>query len=1037
MPETIITHFSDMKVSSPNPGVLLFDDAVPKTSIKLSAEQKGLQKQITALIQSNFGKQLARDTESQRLVAVFIVLLNLDWNTASNISVGYRCFRLFQLSKEGKLITCKGEYKNRNKEIKLVGMDNYQTTTCYLDALIVSLFYNTSSFDFLLDSSHDPNLSPEFQQQIERLKIALRLIVNMLRAGDHINVNIMYQLLLVLNSLGCDMVLSGKQQDSLQAFEFLAESLSLPLLTLKLDIIHSGKLNVNDDLRLIGERSLLISIPTSSGSLESSITLEECLNSYFNNSITVRRHIDQKMSMSALSSTPNYGNVMLQKLKETTLDISESATDSKESLISTSLNELEEYERVGILTSSSSHLPIARPQSPVYTSHIRTTPQSTGSELSDIAIGEMEAITPERSTSKESTVGDDSLIRVDESNSIIDFSPTGSRIGNTPLHTISSSTMTTTNDNSPFATNTDIDTLNSNSVVGSFRNVNEKLERQRTRSSTLVSVLNNVQASNPTKITRRSSSISNAEVSLPAWMYLQLLPYYTDPEVKLTVENHEEFYRRRISRSKTIESAQLDPSMTGKENGRELLNENPTSEEESYFNQRYANKRPVVPICLKRYTWNERGKSVKINRKVTIPEIIRYPYFIAEDKTKPGFVDFKRSYDHKAPRGSFMLVLQSCVCHRGNSINSGHYVSIVRKKKFDISAITSNNSTTTSSEWIIFNDMEIGKDKAKTCTFEEAMEAENPYVLFYEIFEIKRDNYDIPSGAKASYWVRKPSVVSGLSGLSDNTLQEESSDTGSSTKHVMHLSLAGLALSKSKSKGINSEIDDVLDDYYWYDSTSLNHVSEGGNQANSNSFATQTSQKTGQSNMNEFPSSINSTSNSANGSSESSVQPSIHDQSTDGVPQVHVMEINESETTGTSVDCSMNGNIEYISDSQDEIKVLKPNAIKNPKAGSLLNILGSSKSKTDQKSVHSVKSSSTIKDEKANPVERKATLTKPRPVRPLSMQFSRPSKHEAKARPISYIGSKNSTPDPEKTGKKKSASESKVSVRKFLKKVFN
>ena len=115
MPETRITHFSDMKVSSPNPGVLLFDDAVPKASIKLSAEQKGLQKQITALIQSNFGKQLARDTESQRLVAVFIVLLNLDWNTASNISVGYRCFRLFQLSKEGKLITCKGEYKNRHK----------------------------------------------------------------------------------------------------------------------------------------------------------------------------------------------------------------------------------------------------------------------------------------------------------------------------------------------------------------------------------------------------------------------------------------------------------------------------------------------------------------------------------------------------------------------------------------------------------------------------------------------------------------------------------------------------------------------------------------------------------------------------------------------------------------------------------------------------------------------------------------------------------------------------------------------------------
>ncbi|GMM48309.1 hypothetical protein DAPK24_049070 [Pichia kluyveri] len=935
-----------MKLPSDYPGVFLFDDNSTKSNIKLSNDRKNLHKQIIQLIQINLGKSVSNDIENQRLISVFIILLNLDSNNNSNILLVYKYFRLFKLSIDGKLITCKGEYKNNSKSIQLIGMDNYKNTTCYLDSLIVSLFYSNSSFDFLLDNSIDPNLSDDFQIEINKLKIIMRFIVNLLRSGEHINTNIMYQLLLVLNSLGCDMVLSGKQQDSLQAFEFLAESLSLPLLTLKLDIIHNGKLNVSDDLRLIDERCLLISIPTSSSSLDLPVTLEECLNTYFNNSITVRRHIDQRMTLSHLnflndsnlssnipppissnesSEIPLEDSSLLLSSSPSPLSALSISNNNEEDLNSTTSNnedEINQYEKLGILTYNTTNKLKSLESINTTTDTIPTTPQQSSS-----AIFNSSMITPSSGSDSFKNIPYRSNTPPIETttNSIINFSP---NITNPNISTSNSnSTPTSTPTPTPF------DSLNR---IGSFRTVNQKLERQRTRSSTLASVLNNVQLINPTRLTRRSSSISNTEVSLPAWMYLQLLPYYTDPEIKLTVENHEEFYRRRTSRSKTIDSIQANTNTNTNTTPKndESINQIPNN---SYFNQRFNNKRPVIPICLKRYIWNERGQPIKINRKVTIPEIIKYPYFIAEDRTKPGFVDFKRSFDHKAPRGSFMLVLQSCVCHRGNSTNSGHYVSIVRKRQYS-SSITNNSNN---NEWIIFNDMEIGKDKAKTYTFNEVMEKETPYILFYEIVEIKHDGYQTPIGGKDLYWNRKQSIISGISGNSEQTLQlnEESSslfDKESITKHVMHLSLAGLNLSKSKSRNLG-EFNDVLDDYYWYDDFKKSNL--GSN--------------------------ISSISNSHFNSNSNLSREKSNDEST----KINVIEINPNDSSmnnssigNSSINNSIkSGEIEYIEDSTNDLPIdpfnkNDNNIIKTP----------TKKSFGELKSIYSSKSVGTIKDNENN-----------------------------------------------------------------------
>lgn len=1042
-------------------GVLLFDDAIPKAHVKLSTERKALFKQIILLVQTNLGKMISRETENQRLISVFIILLNLESNTHTNANLVYKYFRLYQLSMDGKLITCKGEYKNKNKDIQLIGMDNYSKTTCYLDALLVAMFYSNPSFDYLLDKSIDPNLSPAFQNQIDRLKIILRLIINLLRSGEHIIVNIMYQLLLVLNSLGCDMALSGKQQDSLQVFEFLAESLSLPLLTLKLDIIHTGKLNVNDDLRLIGERSLLISIPTSSSSLDSSITLEECLNTYFNNSVTVRRHIDQKLNMSVTAlgksrlqhnnnSNSNNGNgngnvntsicssnnsSSNNILNNIINQACESACNSEESSIENK-TDIDEYEKMGILKSANSILTQIPSSSPM----INTTSSSISTSITTPYSSQLQStpdpisITPQGSASpynviytlneSQNTTTKSTLIRTPSNpdSSVLDFE---SSIGvphskpSTPLRTATDSSLV---EYSPTNNLQQTDSATLDSVVfGSFKNVNEKLERQRTRSSTLASVLNNVQVTNPTKLTRRSSSISNTEVSLPAWMYLQLLPYYTDPEVKLTVENHEEYYRRRVSRTKTIDSTQNQPLGLTPDNS--SVNENePIEDNQSYFSKRYSSKRPIVPICLKRYIWNERGQSIKIKRKVTIPEIIKYPYFIAEDKKKPGYVDFRRSYDHKAPRGSFMLVLQSCVCHRGNSVNSGHYVSMVRKKQFDVLNMDSK------SEWIIFNDIEIGKEKAKSCTFEEAMNTESPYILFYEIYEIKNDygNYQTPIGAKGSYWNRKQSIHSGISGYSEQTLHEEPSQylhsssslpqssqqlvqeniksspsiTAQPTpaKHnMMYLSLAGLTLSKSRSKNVNNDFDDVLEEYYWYDDKSI---------SNTKSNYSLTTNLSSQKDISINASNVTGVGSSSVGhsSSYSSSNHSLFNYPVDeDVPQIHVMEIEGSSATNVTGSTNINGEIEYTESLNDDNEGTNAKSLPYDNVQKSNNVLVFPKlyqdhqksSNLDIKSTQSRKSTNTKKPTKEGS---KITMSKPDGVSPLSTSTKKTEKRLSLAR---------------------------------------
>lgn len=91
------------------------------------------------------------------------------------------------------------------------------------------------------------------------------------------------------------------QQDASEAFAFITEQLELPRLTLKMDIYHTGKEDAADDHKLVNERLLQVAIPSEpiDGKV---ITLEECLESYFNNRVEVRRHLEGKGAPNSLNS---------------------------------------------------------------------------------------------------------------------------------------------------------------------------------------------------------------------------------------------------------------------------------------------------------------------------------------------------------------------------------------------------------------------------------------------------------------------------------------------------------------------------------------------------------------------------------------------------------------------------------------------------------------------------------------------------------------------------------------------------------------
>ncbi|KAF2175287.1 cysteine proteinase [Zopfia rhizophila CBS 207.26] len=183
-----------------------------------------------------------------------------------------------------------GILKDFDPSVKMLGAENRNMVTCYLDALLFAMFARLDSFEAMLfDTLND--------EPKKKLAGVLRLWVNMLRTGRLITVDITKHLQEALGKCGWEDATEVHQQDASEAFTFITETLELPLLTLKMDIYHTGRENKEDDHKFVHERLLEVAIPEQEDNKV--ITLEDCLETYFNNRIEVKRHLQRQNTLNS------------------------------------------------------------------------------------------------------------------------------------------------------------------------------------------------------------------------------------------------------------------------------------------------------------------------------------------------------------------------------------------------------------------------------------------------------------------------------------------------------------------------------------------------------------------------------------------------------------------------------------------------------------------------------------------------------------------------------------------------------------------
>lgn len=185
-----------------------------------------------------------------------------------------------------------GELKEFNPNVAMLGAINRNMVTCYLDALLFAMFARLDSFEAMLyDEFND--------EPRKKLAAILRLWVNLLRTGRLIRVDFTKHLQEALAQCGWEEAALVCQQDASEAFTFITGALDLPLLTLKMDIYHTGREDKEDDHKFVNERLLEVALPEE-GEVDKGVTLEDCLENYFNNRIEVKRHLQRQNTLPSI-----------------------------------------------------------------------------------------------------------------------------------------------------------------------------------------------------------------------------------------------------------------------------------------------------------------------------------------------------------------------------------------------------------------------------------------------------------------------------------------------------------------------------------------------------------------------------------------------------------------------------------------------------------------------------------------------------------------------------------------------------------------
>ncbi|KAI0138401.1 ubiquitin carboxyl-terminal hydrolase [Pestalotiopsis sp. NC0098] len=145
---------------------------------------------------------------------------------------------------------------------------------------------------------------------------------------------------------------------------------------------------------------------------------------------------------------------------------------------------------------------------------------------------------------------------------------------------------------------------------------------------------------------------------------------------------------------------------------------------------RHFSQRPVVGICLKRYMVDENGVPKRQNTYIDIPDSLRLPHFIVDE----------RHVEESGLSQEYKLVLQSVVCHRGDSLHSGHYISFCRVAP---KLLTDNRRHDSDpppdyeeAQWVKFDDLAVSSRITPVDDIKQSLKEEMPYLLLYQIVPI-------------------------------------------------------------------------------------------------------------------------------------------------------------------------------------------------------------------------------------------------------------------------------------------------------------
>ncbi|KAG5981348.1 hypothetical protein E4U55_003026 [Claviceps digitariae] len=190
------------------------------------------------------------------------------------------------------------------------------------------------------------------------------------------------------------------------------------------------------------------------------------------------------------------------------------------------------------------------------------------------------------------------------------------------------------------------------------------------------------------KKAKRDGSTVVKAVTIPAWQFFRLIPWHA------------------------------------------LTSNEPRNDSEVALN---FDQRPVVGICLKRYAMTESGQPQRYNTFIDIPDSLRLPQFMLS-----GGPELDEELNGLSTE--YKLVLQSVVCHRGDSLQSGHYIAFARvapklltgNRRHDFDPPPDYEEP----QWLKFDDLQAEDRVSYVEDIKQALRSEMPYLLFYQIVPI-------------------------------------------------------------------------------------------------------------------------------------------------------------------------------------------------------------------------------------------------------------------------------------------------------------